>query len=215
MIVLQVCISWMVDIWSNWNSGERTQMTKEQHPNGHCSRRAITLLEVTKHTKQFIRGLLCTPICSQRCAYDSVIVYCSVYIYIKYNFARWHIPLHMQLCNVESYNIVYTVSIYDVHWCTIFMHILYHNCPNNVNIFLTYTIWLPTKVVTRPTTGHSVPFAKSQRPVAKVEGRIQIAIAIAQMQTLVIFHVTWEEGEFQGKSMMFVQTDLLPAHKLG
>ena len=95
------------------------------------------------------------------------------------------------------------------------MHILYHNCPNNVNIFLTYTIWLPTKVVTRPTTGHSVPFAKSQRPVAKVEGRIQIAIAIAQMQTLVIFHVTWEEGEFQGKSMMFVQTDLLPAHKLG
>ena len=45
-----------------------------------------------------------------------------------------------------------------------------------------------------------VPFAKSQRPVAKVEGRIQIAIAIAQMQTLVIFHVTWEEGEFQGKS---------------
>ena len=120
----------------------------------------------------------------------------------------------MQLCTVEYkvYTILYNmyilylyIYIYDVHWCTSYAYSISY-CPNNVNIFLTYTIWLPTKVVTRPTTGHSVPFAKSQRPVAKVEGRIQIAIAIAQMQTLVIFHVTWEEGEFQGESAIRSQT---------
>lgn len=71
--------------------------------------------------------------------------------------------------------------------------------PNNVNIYSLHIYHLTTNQGSnaahdRPRcVPFAISFAKSQRPVAKVEGRIQIAIAIAQMQTLVIFHVTWED----------------------
>ena len=80
------------------------------------------------------------------------------------------------------------IELYCKYGIFAYLCVFYIIISYDVDIFLTD---YPTKFVTLPRTTVCPAVRPSERPVAKGEGRIQVAIAIAQMQALVIFHITW------------------------